>query len=294
MTFMTTRCKLFSGAMFLAAFIGVGLPASGQETISRGFATPLRATATGEELGNQPNLWILEVRFKSMRLVPVEITDPKTGEKKKELVWYLCYKAINRPLGKKSDASDLTPVNDDDPPPSKPIFVPEFTLVTDDNGVQKEYHDVIIPEAQTALLKRENRRPGDKRYKNSVEAVGPIPDATDADDPAGQTIWGVAMFRGVDPDTDFFSVYMTGFSNGYRATKGPDGEPLILRRTIRQDFWRPGDRFAQQEQEFRLKGEPVWEYRPDDVKGAAEPVNGAPPDKAAEAPAAGNAEKKEE
>ncbi len=117
-----------------------------------GFVTKLRATATGEELSRQPGLWVCEVSFKPMRYMRVEVTDPKTGKKTRELIWYVCYKAINRPLGQKK-ATDIDPVNDYDPAPSKPFFVPEFTLVTDDNGVQKTYHDIVLPEAQVAILK---------------------------------------------------------------------------------------------------------------------------------------------
>lgn len=232
-----------------------------------GFVTKVRATATGEELSRQPGLWICEVAFKPMRYMRVEVTDPKTGKKTRELVWYVCYKAINRPLGQKK-ATDIDPVNDYDIPPSKPFFVPEFTLVTDDNGVQKTYHDIVLPEAQAAILKeREQRKAGGPRYRNSVEVVGPIPEVTDAETAPGQTIWGMAMFRGVDPDADHFRLFMTGFSNGYKLTTLPGSdEPLVLRRTVRQEYWRPGDGIDQNEFEFRLKGDPVWEYRPDDLK----------------------------
>lgn len=244
----------------------------------RGFSAKARAVATGEELSLQPGIWICEVTFKPVRLVWADLTDPKTGEKSRELVWYLCYKAINRPLVDEKDTSDVTPMNDDDPPPSEPMFVPEFTLVSEDDGEQKVYHDVVLPEAQAVILKREQRRAGDPRLKNSVEVIGPIPAATAVESPSNGTIWGVAMFRGVDPEIDRFSIYMTGFSNGFKVVKGPEGD-LVLRRTIKQEYWRPGDRFAQHETEFRLKGEPVWSYRPEDVKNTenVEPITpGAP------------------
>lgn len=244
-----------------------------------GFATKVRASATGEELSRQPGLWVCEVAFKPMRYIRVEVTDPKTGKKSRELVWYICYKAINRPLGQKK-ATETDPVNDYDVPPSKPLFVPEFTLVTDDGGVQKTYHDVVLPEAQEAILKqREQRKANGARYRNSVEVVSPIPDQTDAETAPGQTIWGMAMFRGVDPEADRFRVFMTGFSNGYKLTKVPGtDEPLVLRRTIRQEYWRPGDGIDQNEFEFRLKGDPVWEYRPDDVNSteAVEAIDAKP------------------
>jgi len=96
------------------------------------------------------------------------------------------------------------------------------------------------------------------------------------------------MWQGVDATTDFFTIYMTGFSNGYIVRKGPDGKPLAWRRTIEQQFWRPGDRFDEREYEFRRrrrpkseaksKGEktpqvddgPRWIYRPDASSKPAE------------------------
>ena len=72
---------------------------------------------------------------------------------------------------------------------------------------------------------------------------------------------GVATWTGIDPDLVFFTIYMTGFSNGYKVTEGPNGEEIVTRRTLAQSFWRPGDRFDQNEDEIRLKGEPHWVYR---------------------------------
>ena len=54
---------------------------------------------------------------------------------------------------------------------------------------------------------------------------------------------------------------MSGFSNGYKVSAGPNGEEVVTRRTLMQKFWRPGDRFDQNEEEIRLKGEPQWIYR---------------------------------
>lgn len=279
-------CVLLGVALFLACG-GVAL-AQGDG----GFASKVRAAATGDELSRQPGLWVCEVTFKPMRLMRVDVTDPKTGKKSRELVYYLCYKAVNRPLGNKADEQNINPVNDYDPPPGKPMFVPEFTLVTDDDGKQEVYHDTVIPEAQAAILKREQRRPGAPRLRNSVEVVQALPAATNADDAPGQTIWGVAMFRGVDPDADNFSVFMSGFSNGYKLAKLPGtDEELVLRRTIRQDYWRPGDRFDQQETEIRAKGDPVWEYRPDDVKTTQ---GGEPVDETTKPAAKPAAEKKDD
>ncbi len=256
------RSLLFSSAMVLSA-----VPAFCQEgrpgALSRGFDATAPAVATAEELA-QGDLWVMQADFKPMRLVRIETTDPASGEKRTEFVWYLVYRAVNRPLKSPAQAGDKTPVNNYDPPPGPSLFIPEFTLVTDDNEVQQAYPDVVIPEAAAAIARRETR--GTDRQnalKNSVEVVQPV---TEAGDASARPIYGVATWRGIDPTTDNFKVYASGFSNGYKESKGPDGKPLIQRREIVLDFRRPGDEFDLNEREFQVGTEPRWIYRADDAE----------------------------
>ena len=76
-------------------------------------------------------------------------------------------------------------------------------------------------------------------------------------------IYGVATWRNIDPETDFFSVTLRGFSNGYEIRPGPDGNPVVWRKSIVQKFTRRGDRFDPTQREFALDGEPQWVYLPD-------------------------------
>ena len=71
------------------------------------------------------------------------------------------------------------------------------------------------------------------------------------------------MFRGIDPKTDYFTVYMSGFSNGYKLGPGPNDSQVVKRKTLVQRYWRPGDQFDEEEVEFRVKGDPFWIYRDD-------------------------------
>ena len=73
--------------------------------------------------------------------------------------------------------------------------------------------------------------------------------------------YGVAVWRNVDPQTDRVVVYITGMSNAYRLVKGPANELMVERKTVVQEFWRPGDEFEQDEEEFRIQGDPKWIYR---------------------------------
>lgn len=212
------------------------------------------AFATGEERTSQHNLWVLEVYTKPMRLIPVELTDPKTGEKSLQFVWYITYRAVPRKTNERVESN--VPENQFDEPVSPPLFIPEFTLVVTDNDRNEIYSDQVIPEALVAINKREKAN-----YKSSVSVVGPIPEANDPGAGYDHAIQGVAMWKGINPDADRYTVYMTGFSNGIRKVDGPDGEPIIQTKTIREKYIRRGDRFDQREFEIELDGEPEWIYR---------------------------------
>lgn len=265
-------------ALFLAALLPACLvqtaaaqqPANGGSTIPGantdprklidGFEVRLDAIATGNEIERQDDLWVMEVTFKSMRMRWVMMTDPKTKQKKREVIWYLVYKAVVRPMDQRKDTTGIEPQNTEDKLPAS-LFVPEFILRTTDEGSQKTYHDVVLPEAQIdILMNREQRYKRQPYLKNTVEAIGEIPAATPFDAKKENAIYGIVTWRGVDPDTDYFEVYMSGFSNGYLKQNG-----MILRKTIVQKYKRPGDRFLQTEKEISRDGEPRWIYWPDDV-----------------------------
>lgn len=238
--FLGTSC-LATGAWLLGPRGLSAAIAPGVETV----APPL---ITGEERSAQADLWAMEIRYKPVRMIHAEITDPKTRKSSKQLVWYLAYRAVVRRSSNVPEAAEGAQ--------DGPIFVPEFTLVTEDEGKMQSYSDQVLPEAQAAINRRERHK-----YKNSVEIVGPLPKVTPDGARVLNSLDGVATWTGIDPDTDFFSVYMGGFTNGYKVDKGPDGQQIVLRRALMQKFWRPSDRYEQHENEIRLKGEPQWVYR---------------------------------
>lgn len=208
---------------------------------------------TADERQSHPDLWVMEVNFKPLRLIRVELPDPKTGESRAQWVWYMVYRAINRPIERrKADETDVPDTTIDRP---EHLFVPEFLLITDDNNVQKRYYDRVMPVAQAAIEKRERHR-----YKNSVEIVGPVPEVVPFDESADNALYGVATWRGIDKTADRFKIFMTGFSNAYQI-KDVDGQEVILRKTLVQEFTRFGDEFDLDETEFRAVGNPQWIYR---------------------------------
>ena len=239
--------------------------------LTRGFDIVVPAAPSGPELTHQPNLWVLETHLKPLRMIQVELTDPETGKKERQPVWYLVYKVINRPLDRR-DGGDRTPVNETDPEPGPPLFAPEFTLVAQDAGNRTIYQDEILPEAHAAVERRERME-----LKNSVQIVSPIPEETAPGSRPEKALYGVATWRGIDPEADFYSVYLSGFSSGYTHGEGPDGAETVLRKTILVEFWRPGDEFNPNEREFRLRGEPRWMYRVDEPDAASEQPSAGEP-----------------
>lgn len=290
-----------------------------------GFDVVALPVATGEERQAQPDLWIFELHFKSLRMIEVEITDSRTGTRKPELLYYLVYQAINREIDRKEQEEDIRPVNDLGENPQADFFIPQISLVTTDNGNRTVVKDSIIPEAQRAISRREGLR-----LLNSVEAAQQIPPAVPKDTEDPESFYGVAIFKGVPADTDYFTLFFAGFSNGYKLVKGPvtydelksiadagrllvsdqvwngdltsewraaaqvgdllrpnkfppdgastqqwyytvtndrvDDSVTVWRKTLIQDYWRPGDSFDQNEREIRSKGQPRWIYRPDEEK----------------------------
>ncbi|MBX3452382.1 MAG: hypothetical protein KF777_22690 [Planctomycetaceae bacterium] len=241
---------------FSAPFLALGLLfpslAAAQSRLGGEIIVP--PVATGEEQSAQADLWVMEVRFKPLRMITVELTDPKTGEKKPEFVWYLAYRGFVRPLPDRGNANQ--PQNTLDEPVSPPLFIPEFTLVTTDTPERISYPDQVIPEALPVINRREKYD-----YGTSVSVVGPIPPAAAPGATDVQGVAGVAMWRNLDPSADRFTVFLTGFSNGIQVVTTPDGGTAVQSKTIQQDYWRPGDQFDLDELEMKLDGESVWIYR---------------------------------
>ena len=255
---------------FVALLLG-GLPLPAAAQITRGFDTTAAAIASGEERQRQPDLYLHEVQFKSMRMAYVNITDPVTGETERQQVWYLAYRAVNRSLMTRADETDTTPVNVLDRLPGPTYLTPEFQLLTyeqpDSDIPLSEYPDEIIPEATAVINQIERRRPSDPIFLDSVSIMQPLSEPVPAEQTDIDWIYGVALWRNVDPETDFFTVVMRGFSNGYELRSGPDGEPVAWRKAIVQRFTRRGDRFDPNQIEFEHDGPPQWVYLPDPPPG---------------------------
>ncbi len=178
---------------------------------------------------DKQGIWVLDFAFKPVRLQTVEI--PGKGRR---IVHYLYYQLVN---------------NTDEPR----MFVPQFTLVTDTG---KTYQDSVIPQAVKVV---ENREDPTKPLLGAVDIVGMVP-PNGKKEGIDDAVYGVAVWEGVDPAADQFSIYIRGLSDGYQLVTPPgSAEPQTHYKTLRLDFNRLGDEFNINEQEIRL-AEPPYEW----------------------------------
>ena len=72
-------------------------------------------------------------------------------------------------------------------------------------------------------------------------------------------MWGVATWEFVDPRMDFFSIYVKGLTNAYRFADQPGAYKVgdapatgrrFAQKTLKLNFWRPGDEIDPREDEI--------------------------------------------
>lgn len=176
-------------------------------------------------------IWVLNFRFLDPRLITVDV--PKRGRK---VCWYLWYQVINHTKEPHE-------------------FIPDFELVTHDHGKQRVFHDQILPTVQEQIRKIEDPT-GYYNIKNSVTMTyDPIPPTKP--DATPRAVTGVAIWDDVDPDTNTFSIFVTGLSNGY----SEDDNGVRRRKTLQLNFKRYGDRYFQKSEEIRFEAPAQWIYR---------------------------------
>lgn len=198
-------------------------------------------------------VWGLEFSFKPLRMIEVDLP---TGRK---LLWYMVYNV-------KNNGARLKPVADEsgeftaavaEPQPVE--FLPHFVLEGQDRDssgkrIYKAYLDRIVPGAVEVIRRREV--PGRQLLHSAQMAETPIAVAKDD----GGEVWGVAIWEDVDPEMDFFSIYVSGLTNAHIWTDTPGaykaGDPAgkgrrVVSKVLQLNFWRPGDEFLENEREIR-------------------------------------------
>lgn len=228
--------------------------------VDRGFVVRVNPEATAEEVLGQPGFWALEVDMKPLRLIRVARPDGSVDD-----VTYLVYRVARRDLVAPTEGAFDAAVNNYDDPPGPERFVPQFTLVSTEADRPAAYPDAIDPLALDAIRRREMRGPlADVPLHSSVTVSQPLPPLVEQGErpTSDDYLYGVAVWPDIDAEIDRFRIVFEGFSNGYVKTE----EGGVARRVFAQEFWRPGDRYARSEREFRFDGDPRWGYIPDDAE----------------------------
>lgn len=216
------------------------------------------------------NIWCLELTFKPLRMVWVDV--PATdGRFDRKLIWYLLYRVKNTGQEVARTVTGEGEVKSELVETRQPVqFVPRIWLESWDTG--KAYPDRVIPVALGEIERREDagRRllnakevlpEAPSRLLNTIEMERDIPPS-----PPGQDLgfWGVATWEDVDPATDHFSIFIQGLTNAYQWVDAKQneqyvykkGDPVgtgrkLLEKTLRLNFWRPSDKFYEHESEVR-------------------------------------------
>ena len=192
------------------------------------------------------DVWYVEFGFKPLRMIQVN----------GQLVWYLTYYVKNNGnhLSPAAKADDLGNESYSIAKKSYPVTItPNLILRSFDR--RAAYMDRVIPEAVARIRQREDAA---INFHDSVSiSQKPIPVSGPGED---GRVWAIATWTGIDPRTDFLSIYVQGLTNAYRWTDKPGAYKKgdapgtgrkISQKTLKLNFWRPGDAIKQHEKEIR-------------------------------------------
>jgi hypothetical protein len=229
----------------------------------------------------QHDVWRLEFAYMPPRQIDIDVP-VEGGKMQRTRVWYLVYCVTNtgglRAKVKVGDGKELQKLIDEgafEPealaavgtpltePFEKPIrFVPHFVLQSYEAVSPREglaayrgYLDRVIPGAAEAIQAREDP---DRRLYDSVSISEKLLQP-------GEERWGVAVWDGVDPRIDLFTIFVKGLTNRIDSkfstsndltdeqkqpslNENDNGLAALLTdsdrfalESLRLDFWRPGD-----------------------------------------------------
>jgi hypothetical protein len=223
-----TWCNYAFGAA-AAAFAGQSMFA--QQAGGRPNITQVQPALNVFDKGD---IWTMHFDFMAPRVTPLEV--PGRGRK---VVWYMWYQVINN-TGEPRD------------------FIPEFELVTKDKNTV--HLDEIVPSAVEAIAKVEDPTGRDQVMNSITISRNKLqPSKPDA---APRRYTGIALWTDVydkAADTNLFTVYVTGLSNGWTI----DDNKVVRRKTLQLDFLRPVDAKRNEPGDivFNKQVGPKWIYR---------------------------------
>ena len=179
---------------------------------------------------DKKGIWVLDFAFKPLRIRTVDI--PGKGRRQ---VHYLYYKVVNRTGAPR-------------------MFAPQFVMV---NEKQERFEDEVVPEAIPVIQKREDPS---VPLLGAVDVIGMISPSTKPN--VDDAVFGVACWERWDPNSDRYSIYVRGLSDGFVEVPAQSGgKPVAKYKTLRIDFIRRGDARNLNEQEIQLADPPYeWVY----------------------------------
>lgn len=217
------------------------------------------------------DIWNLEFSFKPLRMIEVDVPRPD-GRLERKLIWYMVYRVKNngnhwkpkevpQPTTEGVEhtvfGKDLTNEAEVFGRKSTSLrFFPKFVLRSIEQNV--EYTDKVIPSALEPIRRREFPGTNQPLYNSLTISEVPIELSDETHD---RSVWGVVTFEDVDPAIDYFSLFVHGLTNAYKyedpAGAFKAGDPpgtgrKLLHKTLQLNFWRPGDRINQNEDEVRF------------------------------------------
>lgn len=210
------------------------------------------------------DVWGLEFSFKPLRVIWVDL--PRSdGTMRRQLIWYMVYSVTNRgqtlhPVQQPNGTFAVETIE-------QPVrFLPKFVLK--DHDSQNEYPDRVIPLALDAIILREDPGP-DRMADPSMDFFNSVTIGSE-EIAVGETRWGIVTWENVHPRIHYCSVYVRGLTNAYRwqdtpGAYAPGADPIakgrkFARKTLKLNFWRPGDEDIENEIRFGIPGQVDYEW----------------------------------
>jgi len=167
------------------------------------------------------NIYSLKFEFKPVRMIVVDLPQPG-GMIAPKQVWYMVYSVTNTgkelvPSFGESTQIQVQQVN-------RPIrFFPALYMYCPEVG--KIFPDQILPAALAKIQEKEDKT---RNFHDTVDMLG-------KEIKPGETVWGVAIWNGLQPQVNEFSIYVEGLTNAYRYSDDgsyKQGDNLLTGRTI--------------------------------------------------------------
>jgi hypothetical protein len=205
------------------------------------------------------DVWCLEFAFKPLRMIEVDVPQP-SGRVQRKNIWYMVYRVRNTGAGLTGKANDDGTFETTAKSTDEIRFIPELVLVSNDrSGRSAGPQGVSRPDRPGCVGPIQERELPQGKLLNSAELATELLKIEGGRTQQG--VWGVAMWEDVDPQIDFFSIYVRGLSNGLAWTDPPGAFKLgnppgnwaqVHLQDAAAQFWRPGDDIGENEREFRF------------------------------------------